>query len=281
MNQGVRITTIVEDTASGTGLIAEHGLSFWIEYASHRILFDTGQSNAIIQNAIALGIDLANADSIVISHGHYDHTGGLQAVLDIAAKAMIYLHPTSTKPKFSQKASGMKSIGISDASKKAIQNRSPIWTVTPAQICTGITVTGQVPRTNDFENIDEAFFLDEKCQKPDGLLDDQTLFIESSQGLIVVFGCAHSGVVNTLDYISRLTNQNKIYAIIGGMHLLNASQKRIENTIETFNKYEIQKIIPLHCTGRKAMEDFKSVFGDKCLFLSAGSEIQFGFFKCF
>ena len=97
MIQNIRITTLVENTASGVSLLAEHGLSFWIEYANKRILFDTGQSNILVKNAKALGIDLAETDAIVLSHGHYDHTGGLAAVLNIAEKAKIYLHPGATE----------------------------------------------------------------------------------------------------------------------------------------------------------------------------------------
>jgi 7,8-dihydropterin-6-yl-methyl-4-(beta-D-ribofuranosyl)aminobenzene 5'-phosphate synthase len=276
MIQNIRITTLVENTASGADLLAEHGLSFWIEYGDKRILFDTGQSNILIKNAKVLGIDLAKIDAIVISHGHYDHTGGLSDVLEIAAKAKIYLHPGATEPKFSKNVSGAKSIGMPDSAKEAIQGQHMIWTATPATIFPGISVTGQVPRMNDYEDVGGAFFVDENCQKPDELLDDQTLFVESTKGLVVVLGCAHSGVVNTLDYISKLTGYNKIYAVIGGMHLLNASQIRIANTIEAFKKYEIQKIVPLHCTGQNAMQDFKTAFVDKCLFLGAGGQISLG-----
>jgi len=253
--------------------LAEHGLSFWIEYGDKRILFDTGQSDILVQNAKTLGINLAEVNAIVLSHGHYDHTGGLSTILDIAPKAKIYLHPAATEPKFSRKVLGVKSIGMSHLAKKAVQRRHVIWTATPAQIFPGMSVTGQVPRINNFEDVGGAFFVDENCQKPDELLDDQTLFVESAKGLVVVLGCAHSGVVNALNYISNLTSRNKIYAVIGGMHLLNASRIRITNTIETFKKYEIQKIVPLHCTGQKAMGDLKNAFGDKCSFLSAGGQI--------
>jgi len=273
MIQNIRITTLVENTASGAGLLAEHGLSFWIEYGDKRILFDTGQSDILIKNAKVLGIDLAETDAIVLSHGHYDHTGGLASVLNIAEKAKIYLHPAATEPKFSKKFSGAKLIGMSDSAKKAIQGRDVIWTATPAQLFPGIKVTGQVAHINNFEDVGGAFFLDENCQKSDKLLDDQSLFIESAKGLIVVFGCAHSGVVNTLDYIRKSTGQNKIYAVIGGMHLANASQIRIANTIDAFKKYEIQKIVPLHCTGQSAVENFKNAFGDKCLSLGTGKQI--------
>ena len=270
----ISITTLIDDIPS-ENLRSEHGLSLWINYGEKRILFDTGQSNLLLGNAKILGIELANTDAIVISHGHYDHTGGLSDILNIASKAKIYLHPAATEPKFSKKVSGAISIGMSDSAKKAIQGRDVIWTATPVQLFPGIAVTGQVPRINNFEDVGGAFFLDENYQKSDELLDDQTLFIESAKGLIVVFGCAHSGVVNTLDYISKSTGQNKIYAVIGGMHLVNASRIRIANTIEAFKKYEIQQIVPLHCTGQDAVENFKNAFGDKCLSLGTGEQVCF------
>ncbi|MBN2590724.1 MAG: MBL fold metallo-hydrolase [Sedimentisphaerales bacterium] len=275
MSYDVHISVIVDNTALSPDLITEHGLSLWIEYKGKKILFDTGQSNAVISNAKKTGIDLASTDAVVLSHGHYDHTGGLSDTLDIAKKAEIYLHPLAIEPKFSQKASDVKYIGMPDSAKKVIESRHVIWTATPVTLFSGMVITGQVPRVNNYEDVGGDFFLDENCQEPDGLLDDQTLFIESSKGLIVVFGCAHSGVVNILDYISKLTGCKKVYAVIGGMHLLNASQRRIKNTVETFKKYEVQKLIPLHCTGQKVMEHFKSFFGYKYSFSGAGDKITF------
>lgn len=275
MSDNVHISVIVGNISLRDDLIAEHGLSLWIEYKDRRLLFDTGQSKAVISNAKKLGIDLSGTDAIVISHGHYDHAGGLFDALDIAANAKIFLHSLATEPKFSRKKSNVKYIGMSESAKKAIKSRNVILTEKPVNLFPGMVITGQVPRTNDFEDVGGAFFLDENCMKPDNLLDDQTLFLESSKGLVVVFGCAHSGVVNILDYISKLTGCKNIYAVIGGMHLLNSSHNRIENTIKAFRKYEIQKIMPMHCTGQKAMEELKNVFGDKCLLLGAGDKISF------
>jgi len=273
--QNIRITILIENTAYKARLKTEHGLSFWIEYGNNKILFDTGQSESILYNAKTLDIDLAQTDAIILSHGHYDHTGGLPSVINIASKAKIYLHPAAVEPKYSQKASGAKYIGMSDSAKKAIQDCLHIWTATPAMIFPAMSVTGQVPRMNDYEDVGGHFFIDENCQRPDELLDDQTLFMKSTKGLIVVFGCAHSGVVNTVDYISELTGEKNIYAVIGGMHLINASPARITSTIEVFKKYEIQKVIPLHCTGHKAIGAMKNAFGDKCLCLGAGGQIGF------
>ena len=274
MIQNIRITTLVENTASGAGLLAEHGLSFWIEYGDKQILFDTGQSNILIKNAKVLGIDLAETDAIVLSHGHYDHTGGLAAVLDIADKAKIHLHPAAIEPKFSRKASGAKSIGMPDSALKAIKKREVIWTETPTQIFPGVTVTGQVPRINDFEDVGGAFFLDEKCQKPDNLLDDQTLFIETSKGLVIIFGCCHAGVVNILHHIADLTEKKQFYAALGGMHLLRASKDRVERTETVFRDYGLKKICPAHCTGSDVTRRFWNVFPDRCFDNTVGTEVK-------
>ncbi|MCP4610855.1 MAG: MBL fold metallo-hydrolase [Planctomycetes bacterium] len=275
MNKHLCITTLVEDTALSDGLLAEHGLSFWIEYGDKRILFDTGQSDILVKNAKALGIDLAEANAIVISHGHYDHTGGLSAVLDIAPNATVYLHPASIESKFSRKTSGVKSIGMPYLAKKAVQRCRVIWTVTPAHIFPGMSVTGQISRINSFEDVGGAFSVDKYCTIPDELTDDQSLFIESAKGLVVVLGCAHSGVINTLEYISNLTNRSKIYAVIGGMHLLNASKERIEKTISVFQEYNVQKIGVAHCTGASAVRRFSNTFHARCFSCSAGTRISF------
>lgn len=275
MAENIYIKILIENTAYKAGLKTEHGLSFWIEYGNNKILFDTSQSNAILDNAKALNINLAQTDAIILSHGHYDHTGGLHSVINIASNAKVYLHPAATEPKYSQKTSKPKYIGMSDSVKKAVEGCQITWTATPAVIFPGMSVTGQIPRLNDYEDVGGAFFIDENCHKPDKLLDDQSLFIESSKGLVVIFGCAHAGVVNTIDYISKLTGEKNIYAVMGGMHLLNANLARIAKTIEAFKKYQVQIIVPLHCTGQKAMKGFKKAFGDKCLFSGAGGHIDF------
>lgn len=275
MNPDICITTLVEDTTSGPGLLAEHGLSFWIEYGNRHILFDTGQSDLLIQNAKALNIDLAQADAIVLSHGHYDHTGGLSTVLGIAPKARIYLHPTAIEPKFSQSSPKARSIGMPDLVKQAIRNREIIWTEFPTQVFDEIGITGQVLRVNNFEDVGGPFFLDVDCREPDPLLDDQALFIESSKGLIVVFGCAHAGVVNTLQQISDINRRKHFYAVMGGMHLMNTGPERIERTITAFREYNLQRMGPAHCTGGNVVERIRNAFPGQCFDCSVGTRIQF------
>ena len=275
MNDSICITILVDNIASKPGILAEHGLSLWIECHGKRILFDTGQSDILTQNAKILGIDLAKTDAIILSHGHYDHTGGLYFVSDIAPNAPIYMHPGTIEPKYSLKKMKVRDIGMPEASKKILKNHQIIQTENIIKICDGITLTGQIPRTNDFEDTGGAFFCDQNCRNPDNLLDDQALVIESSRGLIIVLGCAHSGTANTLEYVLKLTNHQKIYTVVGGMHLANADMDRINSTIDILKEFDVQKIIPLHCSGSLAIIKMIESFHDKCLLLGAGDNIIF------
>lgn len=274
----ITVTALIENTATGN-LLSEHGLSLWLEFGDKRILLDAGQSDMIFQNAKLLGINLETTDAIVLSHGHYDHTGGLKAVLDIASNTTIYLHPEAFKSKYSQKDKKTRMIGMPDSAKEAIHvmanNGKVIWTEMPTELFQGLFVTGRIPRNTDFEDSGGNFFVNQNCQKKDELLDDQAIFFQTKYGFVILLGCAHAGVVNTLDYVVKLTNQRKIFAIIGGMHLLNASDERIEYTIDAFKKYDIQKIIPLHCTGQKATGKIKKAFGKKYMSCQAGEKIVF------
>jgi len=280
MASKVKITTLIENTALGYDLVAEHGLSFWIEYNGKNILFDTGQTGSITKNAKILGIDLATTDAIIISHGHYDHTGGLNAVLSIAEHANIYMHPAAVNQKFSMKASGTsRSIGIPtnigsilDAHTEA---NKVIWTQGPTEILPGLFVTGQVPRAGESSAEADEFFLDADCAHPDDIDDDQTLFFETESGIVVVFGCAHAGIYNILKYIVKLAGTDNIHAVMGGMHLLHASDAGINRAIKTLSRYDIQKFGPAHCTGLEAAMKMRESFPKKCFMCSVGTTIEF------
>ena len=271
----LRVTVLVENSAGDSGLSAEHGLSFWVEAGDKRILFDAGQSEIVVDNAKLLGIDLAEADAVVLSHGHYDHTGGLSRVLEMAKRAKVYMHPAAVEPKFSRRVGGVKYNGMCESAIEAIRGREVILSEGPTEICEGVVVTGRVPRVNDFEGVGGAFFRDEMCIERDLIDDDQTLFVEMERGVVIVFGCCHSGVVNTLNYISNLTGRDDFYAAMGGMHLLHSSDERIEKSMLAFKKYGLEKVFPAHCTGEKAVAKFKETFKERCLECSAGSKIEF------
>lgn len=246
---------MVENTAclgSGRGIWAEHGLSYWVDSGKARVIFDTGASGVVLEhNANMLGIDVAKADAIVLSHGHIDHVGGLETVLRMVPLVPIYMHPDAPNPKFTgvpgkmHRSDTLYFVGrkFRESGRKIIESREPV------EVASGIWMTGEVPRTNDFENTGGPFFKEMERTNPDPLPDDQSLYIPTDKGTIVVTGCAHSGLINTLDYVRKLTNAAPIRFVIGGTHLESASPERMERTFAELKRLGVTEIHPCHCTG--------------------------------
>ncbi|MCK4302913.1 MAG: MBL fold metallo-hydrolase [Candidatus Eisenbacteria sp.] len=278
MKGGLSITVLAEDTAHGKGYLAEHGLAFWIEIGGRRILFDTGQGLVLEHNARRLGVDLCAADAIVISHGHYDHTGGLVTALAAAPAAEIFLHPAALEPKY---VKGVRALhlyaGIPDLKESVpiICDRNPTYTKVPTEIAPGVHVTGEIPRENDFEDTGGPFYLDPECTKPDSLADDQALLIELRDGVLVVLGCAHAGTVNTLDYAAQLLGGRSIIAVVGGMHLIRAGQTRLDQTVAALKRYGVKWVGPCHCTGQTAITELRTRLPERCHEVVVGARLEF------
>ena len=276
MRNSIHVTTLVENTVNTRGLLAEHGLAFYIEAEQKRILMDAGQTEIFSQNSRKLGISLKTLDAIVLSHGHYDHNGGLKELLPLASNARVFLHPDALNPKYTRDKDGTsRAIGMPTEIASAIRNRSALvtWTTGVTEIYEGIFMTGPIPRATPYEHVGGHFFLDDACTQPDPLADDQALFIESPHGIDVILGCAHAGVVNTLQYIQQVTNGKPIHTVMGGMHLLAASPDRIDQTIAALRQMNVQRIGPAHCTGCAATSTLWTAFPGKCFSCSTGSRI--------
>jgi 7,8-dihydropterin-6-yl-methyl-4-(beta-D-ribofuranosyl)aminobenzene 5'-phosphate synthase len=258
--------------------MAEHGIAFWIEDGTHRILFDTGQGGALIPNASRLDIPLGEVDAIVFSHGHYDHTGGFADVNSKVPGVEVFAHPEAFGPKYSGSGSGPgRYIGIPLPGPERSRHGSFEYTVTedPRQVCGPFFVTGEIPRVTDFEDTGGPFFRDPECHLPDLLPDDQALYFEVDQGTVVLVGCAHSGIVNILLYVQELTDGRPIHAVIGGFHLLHASHERLERTVEGLRDLDVDMLVAGHCTGDGAFNTLLAAFSSRCFSLSAGSVIEF------
>jgi 7,8-dihydropterin-6-yl-methyl-4-(beta-D-ribofuranosyl)aminobenzene 5'-phosphate synthase len=278
MSENIRLTVLVENSVTTRGLKAEHGLAFLIEIGGRRVLFDTGQSELLLDNARTLGLPLEGLDAMVLSHGHYDHTGGLAAVCRLSPGARIYLHPAAMRPKYSGSNNGPgRDIGMPAAGKHALANAGT--NVVPATTCQEVVenlfVTGEIPRQTDFEDVGGKFCLDARCQQPDPLVDDQALFFETSDGVVVLLGCAHAGVVNTLRHIERFTQGKRCHAVIGGMHLLNAAPARLHATIEALRRWNVSKLVPMHCTGLAATMRLWAEFPNRCASGAVGTQLVF------
>ncbi|MFP4221900.1 MAG: MBL fold metallo-hydrolase, partial [Phormidium sp.] len=272
MIQHLTITVLVENTARGRGLLGEHGLSWWIEADDVRILFDTGQGAVLKHNAEALNLPLESLDAIALSHGHDDHAGGLSDVLSLCGDRIdLYLHPDSLKPKYSPRGD----ISAPLRNLETLQRRVKRLVVTaePTEILSGLWLTGTIPRHHPLEDTGGQFWHDAEHQQVDELLDDRSLFIETPKGIVVVLGCAHAGIINTLASIRHVTN-SPIYAVMGGMHLLHASEERLAATMETLSQYNIQHIGANHCTGTKAIARLWQQFGDRCFEAHVGTRFE-------
>jgi len=267
-----RITILIDNHAA-EGLAAEHGFSVWLESEGQCILFDTGQSEAFAANAELLGIDLTRTDSVVLSHGHYDHSGGLPLALRQARKAVVYCHPEAVSPRFSLHNGTPRPIRMPAASLMAL-DRMPIeqlhWLQKQQHLGERIGLTGPIPRETDFEDTGGPFFFDRLGQRPDPIDDDLALWVRTGQGLVVIVGCAHAGLVNTLRHISRCNDGMRIRAIIGGFHLLNAGRERLDQTIAALREYSPDLIVPCHCTGENAVAALQDALGDRVLPGSVG-----------
>lgn len=277
MIETLKITAIVENTAGIFNVAGEWGLALWIEADQHRILFDTGQGHTLTHNAGLLGIDLASAEALVVSHGHFDHTGGIAAAINAGFQGKIYLHPAALCAKYRRdKTPPPKGNGIPSESNRALQSKGAdiVETPQPTTILPGLVVTGAIPRHNAFEITPSSFFLDEDCTRLDSFLDDQALLIETRRGWAVITGCGHSGLINTLNYAKELIGNDRIVAVIGGLHLFDASAERIDATTENLSSFGVELIAPCHCTGFKAVGALQKHFGSRVVALQAGLSLQ-------
>jgi 7,8-dihydropterin-6-yl-methyl-4-(beta-D-ribofuranosyl)aminobenzene 5'-phosphate synthase len=274
----IEITVLVENTARGRGITGEHGLAYWIETPAGKVLFDTGQGMVLEKNALACGKRLEELDSVVLSHGHYDHTGALQAVLGYAPGATVTFHPDALKRRYSRGADGsippvdevyLTEGGLAASGARCIQNRNPI------EIVQGLFASGEIPRETGYEDTGGDFYLDAKGSVEDPICDDQSLYFLSRDGLVLILGCAHAGVVNTMRRVMHLAGTSRVHAVIGGMHLLHAGPERMEKTIAEFRSMGLEMLAPCHCTGLAAVAAFWNAFPGKCVEAHAGKQFRF------
>lgn len=247
--------TVLVDNQAGYGCLAEHGFALWIEHGGRHILLDTGQGAALEANARTLGIDLARTDALVLSHGHYDHTGAVPLVLGAAPGSCVHCHPGVTEPRYSVGGAGARDIRMPLFSMRALAAlpaQRLHWTAEPHETWAGIGLSGYIPRRTDFEDAGGPFYFDPRALRPDPVADDQAVWIRTDKGLIVCLGCCHAGLVNTLAHIREATGETRIRAVVGGLHLGAAGRERLEKTAHALREAGPDLMVLCHCTGEGA-----------------------------
>ena len=276
------LTIITENTVVGKrdGLYAEHGFSLFLERPGLRMLFDTGPAGiATLHNAPRLGIDLRVADAIALSHGHADHTGGLLGVLRTIGKPIpVFAHPGIFGDRYSRRADGNITYAGMPYKREALEGLGATFELSPEfrAIADGVYVTGQIPRRRAFETGDAELYVRRNgTLVEDPLLDDQSLVIETEDGLLVILGCCHAGLVNTLDQVRALLPGRPIHTVLGGTHLGFAPAEQLEQTAAVLRTLDIRTIGLSHCTGLKAGASLVRELGAGVEFCNVGHRATF------
>jgi 7,8-dihydropterin-6-yl-methyl-4-(beta-D-ribofuranosyl)aminobenzene 5'-phosphate synthase len=263
MANEVQISVLLDNRAAD-GLKAEHGLSLWIEADGLKLLLDTGQSGAFLHNAERLGIDVAAADALILSHGHYDHAGGVSALLEKTALPVVYTRAAALQTRYSIRNGVAKPNGMpADVSDRLGELSAPAchWVWQPIELSPRIGLTGPIPRMTAYEDSGGPFFLDADGKVADTITDDMAIWIETDGGLVVCTGCCHAGLINTLRWVQKLRPGLPVCMVIGGLHLVAASEDRMTQTISALRDMGVQKLVPLHCTGEAAVQQLHAAFG--------------------
>ena len=272
----LRITTLSENTAGFPGVLAEWGLSVLIQTDDFKILLDTSTSISVPHNAPIFGLDLSTIDKIVLSHGHFDHTGGLKGVLkQIGKQVEVIAHPDIWARKYARGEGFERYIGV-PFSREELEalgasftlSREPVW------ITDDIVTTGEIAMIDEFEQLDPNMYVKEDGNwRSDELWDDRALIIKTNEGLVVILGCAHRGTINTIRHAQEITGVEQIHTVIGGTHLIGASEERVLHTAAALQELGVQRVGVSHCTGLPSSMLLSQQLGESFFFNNTGTSI--------
>jgi len=272
-----KITILCENSVGVPfGAVGEHGFACFIETDSGNYLFDTGQGLGIIQNATVLKKDLTSLGAIMISHGHYDHVGGVPQVLQHCGRVPVYAHPEIFVERFwgekrlfigiPYRRSYLESLGADFRFSRELVEVAP-----------EIYLTGEIPRQTAFEVGDAgmvAVYDDGSEKRPDPLNDDYSLVVKTAKGLVVILGCAHAGIVNILDYVKEKFPGEKIFSVLGGTHMGFSDESQFDETLKVIDRYEIEKLGASHCTGLEKSAQLYARMPERFFFACVGASLE-------
>lgn len=275
-----RITILCENSvARPGGLIAEHGFAALIETPSSTVLFDTGQGFGLLHNAQEMNLDLQKISSVVLSHGHTDHSGGLSVLLNHLQRPLaVVAHPDLFSDRYWRSNFELRSIGMA-VPRAELEGQGASFSLgcDYQQLTENLYCSGEVPRRTDFEKGDPHLVI------PDGnggyaldpLRDDLSLALTTDKGLVILLGCAHAGVINIIEHFREKSGEERICALIGGTHLGPASEEEFQTTLAALKRYRIGKIGLSHCTGLNRGAQLFQEFAGRSFFAAAGTVLEF------
>lgn len=275
MIKRLTLKILVDNIAGVKDLLAEYGYSLYLECDGCKVLFDTGRGITLTHNAEILETKLEEVDKVVLSHGHNDHTGGLMAFTKKNGRAQVYAHPDIFKKRFVIEEQGLDESGI-PFTREQLENKGLNFDLScePREIVPGLILSGQIPRKTPMKF--PAFV----CSSQDGweedaILDDQFLLASTAWGTVLILGCTHAGLENTLRYAQELNGGQSIKAVIGGMHLVSDEPEEIEEKLKIFKEMNVEYVVPVHCSGFYAMCRLRDIYGDNFIEGKVGTTISF------
>ena len=272
----LKITTLIENLPdTEKKLQFEHGFSAYVETEEICVLFDTGQSGAFAKNAAALGIDLSMADAVILSHGHYDHTGGVPELLKcLKRNTPIYVGKEFFNPKYKLLEDGTwKYNGNPFEKPEGVKFQFVDQDVT--KLSESIYLFKNFERVNDFEEVNPKFYVKtEGGFIQDMFPDEIALGIKTKQGLVLLVGCSHVGIINILEHVKKHL-QLPVAAVIGGTHLVEAGEERLRETVAALNAHGVKTIAVSHCTGETGMNLLQREFPEGFICNNTGNRIEF------
>lgn len=260
----MKIQVLMENTTERTDIISEHGLSFYVETEKHKLLFDMGQTDGFAENAARMGVDLSQVDIAILSHGHYDHGGGLGRFLELNKKAHVYMSRYAMEPHFS----GERYIGLNT---DLVGNERFVLAGDVLKIDDELCLYSCNMRDRSYAA--DSFGLKMRRKEmlvPDDFRHEQYLLIQEGTKRVLLSGCSHKGILNIMEWFNP-------DLLIGGFHFMKLDAEGegkavLKNAADILNRYHTQ-YYTCHCTGRQQFEYLKRIMGEKVEYLSAGMEI--------
>ncbi len=279
---GAVVSVLAEDTITfDTPFLGRFGISLLLdlsaEGARKTVLYDANsEALPILRNLKLMGRSLDDVTTIFLSHCHYDHTDGLAGLLEAISRPLpVIAHPELFRPCFEINADGIRHIGIVGETQRTYEEKGAVFTLakTPLNLMTGVTTTGEIERTTSFEVLEDLYTIIDGEVIQDHERDDMAVALNFKEGLVIVTGCCHAGIVNTMAHAKKITGVDKIHAVVGGLHFMDASEEKISRSVEALR--EVDWIFAGHCTGFEGLRRIANAHGGRFAPIHSGSMIRF------